>query len=285
LSVEYWFMLPVSVGVATVAMTSGVEGATFFAPIFLLGLGLPPEVAIGTGLITEVFGFASGVTSYVRRGLVDYALARSLLLTTAPLAVAGSWIVPLIRPDILEVVLGMGLVAVGLSFLGAPDDDEKARLDAGIAADLTGGPGESRIRTSAGEEIRYRVCNRAEGRTVAGIGALFMGMISTGLGELNGYFLLRRCRVPSRVAVATGVMVVAVSALSAATVHFWRFTQTGGDTLSTVLSLCLFTVPGVILGGQLGPALATRIPQHVLERGLGVLFAVVGGLLLAQAAL
>jgi uncharacterized membrane protein YfcA len=40
-------------------------------------------------------------------------------------------------------------------------------------------------------------------------------MISTGLGELNGYFLLQRCRVPSKVSVATSIFVVALTALSA----------------------------------------------------------------------
>ena len=63
MSFEYWFMFPVAILVATTAMASGVEGATFFTPIFLLVLGLPIEVAIGTGLITEVFGFASGASS------------------------------------------------------------------------------------------------------------------------------------------------------------------------------------------------------------------------------
>ena len=53
----------------------------------------------------------------------------------------------------------------------------------------------------------------------AGTGGLFVGLISTGLGELNGYFLLRRCRVPSRVAVAIGVFIVAFTALSAAAGH------------------------------------------------------------------
>jgi len=74
LSLEFWFMFPVSVVVATVAMASGVEGATFFAPIFMLGLGLPAEVAIGTGLITETFGFASGLFSFGRKRLIDYRL-------------------------------------------------------------------------------------------------------------------------------------------------------------------------------------------------------------------
>ncbi len=63
---DYWFMLPISVVFATVAMASGVEGATFFTPLFILALGLPPEIAIGTGLITEVFGFSSGLFAYTR---------------------------------------------------------------------------------------------------------------------------------------------------------------------------------------------------------------------------
>ena len=46
---DYWFMLPISVVFATVAMASGVEGATFFTPLFILALGLPTDIAIGTG--------------------------------------------------------------------------------------------------------------------------------------------------------------------------------------------------------------------------------------------
>jgi uncharacterized membrane protein YfcA len=126
------------------------------------------------------------------------------------------------------------------------------------------------------------VCNRAEGRTIAGVGGLFIGMISTGLGELNGYFLLQRCRVPSRVAVATSVFVVAVTALVASTGHFIKFVQTGGDTLNMVLSLVIFTVPGVIIGGQIGPAVSSRISQHTLERGLAALFIIVAALMLGE---
>ena len=46
---EYWFMFPIAICIATVAMGSGVGGATFFAPILNLWLGVPIEVAIGIG--------------------------------------------------------------------------------------------------------------------------------------------------------------------------------------------------------------------------------------------
>ncbi|MCL7455516.1 MAG: sulfite exporter TauE/SafE family protein, partial [Anaerolineae bacterium] len=64
MTLDYWFMFPAAVLIATIAMASGVGGATFFSPLLILALGLPPEVAIGTGLITEVFGFASGLYAY-----------------------------------------------------------------------------------------------------------------------------------------------------------------------------------------------------------------------------
>jgi hypothetical protein len=48
------------------------------------------------------------------------------------------------------------------------------------------------------------------------------------------------------------------------------------------LSLVIFTVPGVILGAQLGSRVASHIPQNVLERGLGVLFILVAALTLGE---
>ena len=109
-----------------------------------------------------------------------------------------------------------------------------------------------------------------------------MGMISTGLGELNGYFLLQRCRVPSAVSVATSVFVVALTALVAAGGHLLRFAQTGGEVMDTVLSIVIFTVPGVIIGAQMGSMVASRIPAVTLERGLGVLFMIISAATLVE---
>ncbi|MDF1556401.1 MAG: sulfite exporter TauE/SafE family protein [Deferrisomatales bacterium] len=282
MSLEYWYVLPVSVVIAATAMASGVGGATFFAPFFIIGLGLPPEVAIGTGLITEVFGFASGVYAYSRRKLIDFRLGSSLLVATVPAALLGSWVAGSISPEILKVILGTGLFAVALSFLRTPDASEVGRLDAAIDRNYGAERAETCLESAAGEKICYTVCNRLEGRTIAGVGGLFVGMISTGLGELNGYFLLRRCRVPSRVSVATSVFVVAVTALSAAAGHLFQFVRSGPEVLATVGSLILFTVPGVVLGAQLGSELASRISQHSLERAMGLLFLGVGALTLGE---
>ncbi len=279
---DYWFMLPISVVFATVAMASGVEGATFFTPLFILALGLPTDIAIGTGLITEVFGFASGLFAYTRKRLIDFKLGIALLIVTVPMALIGTWLTAYVPADILKTILGVGLLAVAASFLRSPEPKDIVRADDAIEEEYGGEKAETCLTTREGEQICYTVCNRAEGRLIAGVGGLFIGMISTGLGELNGYFLLQRCRVPSRVAVASSVFVVAVTALVASTGHFVKFVQTGGETLNTVLSLVIFTVPGVIIGGQIGPFVSSRISQHTLERALAILFILVAALMLGE---
>lgn len=282
MTLEYWYMLPIAILVATTAMASGVGGATFFAPIFILALRLPPEVAIGVGLITEVFGFASGLFAYVRKRLIDYQLGGRLLLVTVPVALLGAWLATGISADILKIILGVGLFAVALSFLREPDHYQVKLLDTAVQQEYGPGKGQTRLVTATGEEIWYTVCNKTEGSLIAGIGALFLGMISTGLGEMNGYFLLQRCRVPSKVAVATSVLIVAVTALAASVGHLAAFVQQGPEVLDVVFSLVIFTIPGVIIGGQLGTAVADRIPQNVLMRGLGILFVLVAALTLAE---
>ena len=116
----------------------------------------------------------------------------------------------------------------------------------------------------------------------AGIGGMFVGLVSTGLGELNSYALIMRCRIPSRIGVSTSVVVVAVTALAAGFTHLIGFLREGTATMQTVLSLVVFTVPGVLIGGQLGPQLTSRVKEQTLIRFLGWLFVGVALLTLGE---
>ena len=283
MSIEFWYMLPIGILVATVAMASGVGGATFFSPLFILGLGLSPEIAIGSGLIVEVFGFGSGVYAYVKRKLIDYRVGGMLLSATVPAAIIGVVVAHYADADILKIILGMGLFAVAVSFLRSPDEEVEGALEEMAGEDPESA--ETCLVTAEGEEICYTVSNTTEGRLISGVGGLFLGMVSSGLGELNGYFLLQRCRVPSSVAVATSVFVVAITALIASTGHVYQVAQGELTGLTTMGNLLLFTVPGVIIGAQLGPELAKRVSDRAMEIGLGCLFTITASLLLFEAGL
>ena len=70
----YWFMFPVSILVATLAMTFGVGGAVLFSPIFIVVfplLGVPtlsPATAFASSLLIMLVGFGSGLVGYQCRG-------------------------------------------------------------------------------------------------------------------------------------------------------------------------------------------------------------------------
>ncbi len=281
MSFEYWYTFPISIVIATIAMASGVEGATFFTPLFILGLKLPTEVAIGTGLITEVFGFSSGLFAYIKKGLIDYNLGRMLLMVSIPSALFGTWVAGFIPSDILKTILSVGLLVIASSFLRSPEEETIELLDQKNAQFESKTP-QTCITANTGETFCYRISNRTEGRLLTTIGGLFIGMVSTGLGEMNGFFLIQRCRVPSKVAVATSVFIVAITALIASIGHVVQFAQAGGETLDTVLSLIIFTAPGVLIGAQFGSILANRLSQNVLERSMGVLFILVGILIFGE---
>jgi uncharacterized membrane protein YfcA len=281
MSLDYWFTFPIGVLIATIAMASGVEGATFFTPLFIIALGLPTEVAVGTGLITEVFGFASGLYAYVRRGLIDYQLGRRLLLVTIPMALLGTWLAKGVPGEVLKGILGVGLFAIAISFLRSPQPADVVEIDQDIKTHQDNEP-QTCITDATDNTYCYTITHPTEGRLLAGLGALFLGLVATGLGEMNGYFLMQRCRVPSKVAVATSVFIVAITALTASIGHVVQFARAGDDTLTTVLSLVIFTAPGVLIGAQLGSIVANRLSHQLLERSMGILFVMVGGILVGE---
>lgn len=284
MELTYWYLLPIAIGVAFIANGAGIGGATFFSPLFILALGLEPKVAIGAALMTEVFGFASGVVAHARAKAIDWKLARLLATVSVPAAVIGSLLSDIVPAEVLKFVLGLGLLVIAVTFLRHNDaavEDERIASGVGVVQ-----PSQTRqVATRSGDTYQYQLCRQNEGRWFAGLGGLFVGLISTGLGELNSYSLVMRCRIPSRVVVATSVVVVAVTALAASVTHLFDFIADSGGALDTVLSIVIFTVPGVVIGGQLGPRLSQRIKGPTLITFLGWLFAIVGVITLGEAIL
>lgn len=80
----YWYLLPLSAAIATMAMLTGVGGAKFFTPFFLVVLRLESHVAFAVALLTQSFGFLSGLVAYSTRRSIDYGAALSLLAVTIP---------------------------------------------------------------------------------------------------------------------------------------------------------------------------------------------------------
>ena len=280
LSTELWYLLPLSIVIATIAMSSGIGGAVFFSPIFMLVLKLDPVVAVGAALITELFGFSSGLWAYVKAKLIDYKLGLNLLLFSIPFAILGTIFGSEIPPEILKTIFAVGLVFIGTQLYTSwrKEDREKNEI---LREEEVRVHYEKLLIDRKGKEYEYTVCHKDMGRFFAGFGGAFFGMISVGLAELQEYHLVAKCKVPAPVAVATSVFVVVVTALVASVGHFYEFvSHANHEAVNIIVNIVIFTIPGVVIGGQIGPVLQKKLPEDAMKIGVSILFVLVGGIML-----
>lgn len=125
---EYWFMFPVAIVVASISMTLGVGGALFFSPIIIIvfplinpELAISPADAFGAALLTEVFGFTAGLYGYARKKLIDYKTAVGLLIISIPSAILGTIVKRVVVQfelgEFLNLFFGIGLWILALYVL------------------------------------------------------------------------------------------------------------------------------------------------------------------------
>lgn len=280
----YAFMLPVCVVIATIAMTSGISGAALLSPTIIIGfplLGVPrlaPAAAIGASLFTEFSGFGSGVVGYVRRRLVDFRTVRALVVVAIPVAAAAGFGSGVIDPRILKGIYGLLMLPLAFVLWRQADEelrpgspDPKPRHVPIRDAD----PEVTRVVDAEGNVYEWRTCNRRVGRALTAGGAAMAGLISTGIGEVEMPQLVKRCHIPVPVAAGTSIMIVAATVLGASVAHFVRLFQEGGVG-AIPWELIVYTVPGAIIGGQIGARLQGKVPPRLMERGMAMLFVVIG---------
>jgi len=266
----HWWIFPVSILFAGVALAAGVSGALFFSPFFMLVVGLSPSQAIGAGLLTEVFGMGNGLRSYVKQRVVDFQTAKWLLLGAVPAVVVGAVAAHYVPTTVLKGLFGVGLLILGgfLVYYESPEEYEPGESEGEYLREKNTRQGTTTIEAADGETFVYDTCWRPPGVALSTVGAFVTGLISAGLPEIVTTQLIVRCRIPPRVAVATSVFVLAIAATAGAIVH--------ALTATPVWYVVAWSIPGVVVGGTVGTRVGKYLPSEVMETGLGVVFALVG---------
>ncbi len=289
----YWFMFPVSICIATTAMLSGIGGAAFFMPIFLivfplLGPEYPlasPVAAIGVALLTETFGFSSGFVGYLMKRLIDFRVARALIVFAVPAGIVGALLSHLANPEHLK--LGYGALMILLSYIlfrgHGPEEAETGQPTNGFWAkwlDRSGYVVEQRQTTDRdGKVYTYEFHRPKKGSAALGLGGFLTGLLSVGIGEVVMPLLIRRYRFPVPVAAATSILVVIVTVMSASFTHISSLIAEGGWNAVPWNVVC-YTIPAVIIGGQIGPRLQGKVSSKNMEIVIAWLFLGIGAAML-----
>ena len=322
---QYAFMLPVSTLVALCAQICGIGGAALFSPIFLLifpllGLQLhSPQQAVASALLTEVCGFASGLVGYSFRGLIDWGAARRYVVVSAPSALVGALLARFVCENVLALRLVYSALMIGLGVYlwvsghqstSTTDKDASKAISINKASqtkDVESGASALSKKDGSSSAMKTQVSKNGEytyldvelpntpslyAYTV--FGSVLTGMLGVGIGEVVLPQLVRRQLMPLPVAAGTSVCVVVVTALTAAVVQFISLaheTLMDGNIDASVQvvpwELVVWTVPGVVVGGQLASYVASKRilkDEHVV-RFASILFLSIGIAFLVKACL
>ena len=299
----YWFMFPAAMCIATTAMLSGIGGAAMFAPIFMiifpiLGPEYPFEnmaAAIGVALLTEVFGFSSGFVGYYRKKLIDFRGAVPFILVGVPVGIVGAILLGVLS-EFEEVLRGSyALLMLVLSYIiikvhepGAaakPAVEQAAKPVADSVGAAAAGEGEvgpdadgrvlRTITGADGTSYTFRSPRQGKGAWATGIGGFLTGLLGVGIGEVVMPQLVKGSKIPIPVAAATSVFTVIVVVASASFTQISSLIASGGIN-AVPWNVVVYTVPAVIIGGQIGPRLQGKVSQRSMEKGIAYLFLVIG---------
>jgi hypothetical protein len=279
----YWFMFPVSIVVAATAMLSGIGGATLFIPIFviifpLLGPEFPLDTtaAIGTAVITQFFGFLSGFMAYYRKQLIDFRSALPFIAVAAPISIAGALLLAGLMDQELFLKGAYALLMLILCpvLLYRKTNGSSAVIEGAETSD--GNRITRTIIARSGETYRYLAPIQDKiGMTMTATGSFLTGLLGVGIGEVIMPQLVKRNRVPLAVAAATSVFIVIVTIAAASFTQISALMAAGGVN-AIPWNLVCYSVPGVLIGGQIGPFLQGKIAQRTMELAIAALFAVIG---------
>ncbi len=84
---DLWFAASGLLGGFLVGLT-GVGGGSLMTPLLIMAFHVPPPIAVGTDLLYAALTKAGGVWAYHRRGQVNWAVTRNLLLGSLPASLA-----------------------------------------------------------------------------------------------------------------------------------------------------------------------------------------------------
>ncbi len=242
---ENWLAFPVGVLIATAVSSVGLGGGVLWMPFFLIVIKLRPETAVLTSLLIQIAGMGSASYAFFRQKRVDFRLAAWLLLIAIPGIAVGALIAGQLQPAHMELIIGVLVMTTAFLFVSSNqkyDDLGKTR------ADLSGA-------------WRYA--------WVTAPASIISGMLSISMSEWLIPMMRSKLSLKMSCAIGTCIFIAFGVCAFAALLHIG---MGGRPHLPSVI----WALPGVIIGGQIGPKITQRIDERLLKEIFIFLLTLIG---------
>ncbi len=245
MAIDSWLAFPTGILIATVVSSIGLGGGILWMPFFLIVLRLKPETAVVSSLLIQTAGMGSSSVAFLKQRLVDHKLALFLLMVAVPGVTAGAYITSRIHPSNIELILGILTLTTAFLFVSS----------SGKYTDL----GQTRAEMAKAHRYSFFVMLMSTGS----------GMLSVSIGEWLIPIMRTKLNLKMTNSVATSIVIIFGTCVIGASLHLIMGAK--ADVPSV-----LWAVPGVIIGGQIGPRITERINDRFLKEIFVFLLTLVG---------
>lgn len=242
---EYWYTFPVAILISTAVSSVGIGGGVLLMPFFLIVIKLSPEIAVVTSLMIQTAGMGSASFICVKQRRVDFKLAALILIIAIPGIIGGAILARYMEAQNMQLMLGLMVMTTAFLFVSS---EQKYN-------DL----GKSRVDMS--EAYRHA--------WVAFPAAVTSGMLSTSLSEWLIPILRSKLSLSMSNAIGTCLFLAFCVSCIGVLSHFLM----GGQPNYQVV---MWAVPGVLIGGQIGPRITKNINERLLKEAFIFLLTLVG---------
>jgi hypothetical protein len=233
MSFDYWFMFPLAIFTSICANSSGFAGGILFQPIYNIFLNVPIQNAVATGIATETVGMTSGSIRYYFNKMIELNIAFVMIMLIIPGVVIGNYALQVLDKNVIKFILGGVMLFI-------------ATLQLISAAKKRFG-----TRNSVPVEDIYPFM------WIPPLAGFFTASAGAGNAEILQPLLNNGLELKTKRANATAI-----------------FCEASADWIITILNLhaglirfdiLMFTVPGVIIGSQIGAHVSKYLPDRLLK--------------------
>ena len=227
---------------------TGLGGGVLLLPLLILGLGVSPLTAVGTGAAFSAVSKIGASVVHYRKGNVDLRLVGEMAVGSVPGALAGIWLLVWMRgrfgdgiDEVLSIVIGVLLIAIPILIVAE--------------SFLTTG-GSSGINRTVSRWIPPSIL----AVIVGVIGGFLVGVSSVGAGSVVMMLLLLFFARAPATYVGTDIFHAVILTGVVGFAHY----RLGTVDLSLAGSMLLGALPGVVIGSHFTGKLAQVWLRRVL---------------------
>jgi uncharacterized membrane protein YfcA len=230
---EHLYLFPVAILVATFANSSGFSGGVLFQPFFYFFFSIPLKSSIANGIATETLGMSSGALGYLRKGMVSKDLYLKLILWVLAGVLVGLFLFRAIPIFYLKKLVGVSVLLAALVQAYMVITKKRGALQEGRWPELK----------------RFLF--------IPFLGGAFSATTGTGNAELNQPYLEMKGNLQTQ---RSNALAIALEATGNVTITLFNLISDNLDW-----SILMYTLPGVLIGSQLGVWLSSRLNSMIMK--------------------